>query len=180
MASLPILSLTRYMNSDTKDREMITTRIINAPRELVWRAFSEPEHLALWWGPDGFTNTFFEFSFTPGGVWRFMMHGPDGTDYPNKIIYKEIVAPERITYDHSGDGEAADSDHRFTSTITLEDVDGSPSSASGDSGGASKTKVTMHMVIETAEELEKMKKFGAVEGAKQTLGRLAEHVDAMK
>lgn len=155
------------MAADTKDRELIISRTIDAPRDLVWRAFSEPEHLVHWWGPNGFTNTFHEFSFEENGVWRFMMHGPDGTDYPNKIIYREIKKPERIVYDHSGDGEAEWKDHRFTSTITLEDL-------------GSKTKVTLHMVIETAQELEKMKKFGAVEGGQQTLGRLDAYVQGMK
>ena len=63
------------------DREIVSTRVLDAPRELVFRAFSDPDLLARWWGPEGFTNTFHEFDLRPDGAWRFVMHGPDGTDY---------------------------------------------------------------------------------------------------
>lgn len=152
---------------DRSDRTLTTTRLIEAPRTLVWRAFAEPERLRQWWGPDGFTNTFYEFDMKPGGTWRFMMHGPDGTDYPNKIVFREVVEAERLVYDHSGDGEAEKSDHRFIGTILLEDVDG-------------KTKVTLSLAFETVEEFEKSADFGATEGGKQTLARLAEHVAGMQ
>ena len=66
------------------DREIVTTRVFDAPRELVFKAWTDPDHLAKWWGPKGFTNTFQEFDMRPGGVWRFIMHGPDGVDYKNK------------------------------------------------------------------------------------------------
>src|SRR6185369_4961866 len=65
------------------DREIITARVVNAPRELVWQAWTDPKHLAAWFGPHGFRNTFHEFAPKPGGHWRFVMHGPDGTDYKN-------------------------------------------------------------------------------------------------
>ncbi len=158
--------MTAKNSSDTKDREIITTRVINAPRERVWQAWTEPDRLIKWWGPKGFTNTFHEINIAPGGVWRFMMHGPDGTDYPNKIIFKEVKKPERLVYDHSDDGET-ELDHHFSSTVTFEDL------------GNGKTKLTMHAVFATREQYEEVKKFGAVEGGNQTLDRLEQHLASM-
>ena len=68
------------------DREIVTTRVFNAARELVFKAWTDPDHLVHWWGPKGFTNTFQEFDLRPGGIWRFVMHGPDGVDYKNKSV----------------------------------------------------------------------------------------------
>ena len=69
----------------TDPREIVSGRVIDAPRRKVFKAFADPTHLARWWGPKGFRNTFEEFDFRPGGTWRFTMHGPDGVDYQNKI-----------------------------------------------------------------------------------------------
>src|SRR5450631_188479 len=91
--------------ADTSDREIVITRVFDAPRELVFKAWTDPKHLVHWWGPNGFTNTFHEVDIRPGGVWRFTMHGPDGVDYPNRIVFEEIVKPERIVYAHSGGEE---------------------------------------------------------------------------
>ena len=70
------------------------------PPERVFAAWADPVRLAQWWGPKGFRNTFHEFDLRPGGQWRFIMHGPDGRDYPNQSVFREIVAPERIIFDH--------------------------------------------------------------------------------
>lgn len=85
---------------ETADREIVSSRVINAPQEKVFEAFRNPELLARWWGPEGFTNTFHTFDFRPGGTWEFIMHGPDGSDYPNKSVFTEIVEPERVVFDH--------------------------------------------------------------------------------
>ena len=98
------------------DREIIMTRAFAAPRELVWKAWTNPKHIKAWWGPNGFTTTNLEVDVRPGGVWRFIMHGPDGTDYPNKIVYAEIVMPERLVYDHGGDGNGNGEDVQFQVT----------------------------------------------------------------
>jgi uncharacterized protein YndB with AHSA1/START domain len=66
-------------------REIASGRVIDAPRRKVFKAFADPTHLARWWGPKGFRNTFEEFDFRPGGTWRFTMHGPDGTDTPTAV-----------------------------------------------------------------------------------------------
>lgn len=143
---------------DTSDREIVTTRLINAPRARVWKAFVDPQQVVQWWGPNGFTTTTESMDVKPGGIWKYMMHGPDGRDYPNKIIYDEVVEPEKLVYRHSDDG--GNIDVSFHSTITFEEQDG-------------KTLVTMRGVFESAAERERVdKEYGAVEGAKQTLGRL--------
>jgi uncharacterized protein YndB with AHSA1/START domain len=142
------------------DREIVITRDYDAPRELVFDAWTDVKHLSKWWGPNGFRTTTHEIDVRPGGVWRFVMHGPDGRDYQNKITYLEVVKPERLVYKHGG--EVDHKDVRFSSTVTFEEISG-------------KTRVTLRMVFVTAEERDRVvKEYGAIEGGKQTLGRLAE------
>jgi uncharacterized protein YndB with AHSA1/START domain len=133
------------------DREIVTTRVFAAPRERVYRAFSNPDHLKLWWGPKGFTNTFREFDMRPGGRWRFVMHGPEGADHQNESVFTDVVRPERIVLQHV-------SAPRFQLTITL-----------ADQGG--KTKLTWRMQFETAADCEKVKRV-AIEANEQNLDRL--------
>jgi uncharacterized protein YndB with AHSA1/START domain len=99
------------------DCTIVTTRVLDAPRERVFQAFSDPAQLAQWWGPDGFTSTFQGFAFEPGGVWTFVMHGPDGSTYPNESHFVEIVPPERIVFDHV-------SSHAFRATFVLTEAGG--------------------------------------------------------
>jgi uncharacterized protein YndB with AHSA1/START domain len=101
--------------STPSDCDIFSTRLLAAPRELVWRAWTEPQHLARWWGPKGFTNTFREFDPRPGGHWRFTMHGPDGTDYDNHSVFVALAAPERIVLDHLSNPK-----FRVTATFTEE------------------------------------------------------------
>ena len=165
------------MAVSTKDREIIITRIVNAPRTLVWKVWTEPDHLIKWWGPDGFTNTFYEFNFRVGGVWRFMMHGPDGTDYPNRIKFDEIVKHERIAYTHDEDKEDVKTQQCFHTIASFEDV---KEANHGGLDRRGKTKVTLHMILRTKEECEAVKKFGAVEGGNQTLAKLAAYAESMR
>jgi len=83
----------------TADREIVIERLFNAPPELVWNTWTDPTHVAQWWGPNGFTNTIQEMSVKPGGVWRFIMHGPDGTNYPNENKFVE-TSPEKVIIQH--------------------------------------------------------------------------------
>ena len=147
--------------SATSDREIVVTRIIEGPRPLVFEAYTDPQHLAHWWGPNGFTTTTRTFEFRPGGVWDFVMHGPDGTDYPNWIEWREIDPPERLVFLH---GERQDDPRSFVSTVTLVERDGA-------------TEVTMHAVFRTkAQRDEVVERYNAIEGGRQTLGRLALYV----
>lgn len=151
------------MNHSTSDREIIITRTVNAPRDRVWRAFTTKEELEQWWGPNGFSVTTESCDIREGGEWRFMMHGPDGRDYPNWIRFTEILKPERISHDHGGDSGKVE----FQATITLEDQ-------------GEKTLVTMKSVFPTAEAMQHVvKEYGAIEGGKQTLGRLDAYVSTL-
>jgi uncharacterized protein YndB with AHSA1/START domain len=102
----------------TADREFVHSRLIDAPPGQVFSAFAEPERLARWWGPDGFTSTFQAFEFRPGGHWRFVMHGPDGANYPNENAFREIVATRRVVVEHVSE------DHHFLLTVTFADQGG--------------------------------------------------------
>jgi len=143
-------------------RSIIGTRVFDAPRQLVFSAFTDPKHLAQWWGPDGFTLTTNSHDFRPGGVWRFVMHGPDGRDYQNRVTYDEIVPPERIAYRHAGGDDVEPV--QFNTTITFEDL-------------GAKTRVIWHGRFPSAEERARViKEYGADKGLVQTMARLAEHL----
>ncbi len=151
------------MNQSTADREIVLSRLLATPRERVWEAWTDPKQIVQWWGPNGFTTTTHEMAVTPGGVWRFIMHGPDGRDYNNKIIFTEVVKPERLVYRHGGEGDTEDI--KFHVTVTFE--------AQG-----RKTLLTMRSLFATAQERnDVIEKYGAIEGGQQTLARLAAHVE---
>lgn len=143
-------------------RSIIFVRTFDAPRALVFSAFSSPVHLGQWWGPNGFTTTTHAFEFRPGGVWRFVMHGPDGRDYQNRITFDEIAAPERLVYHHGGADD-------------VEPVEFSVTVAFADEGG--KTRLTWHMLFPSVAERDRVvREYGAEEGGKQTIARLVEHI----
>jgi uncharacterized protein YndB with AHSA1/START domain len=155
--------MTQSPQPDTAGRELVISRLIDAPRDLVFKAWTHPDHVGQWWGPDGFTTTTREIDVRPGGVWRYVMHGPDGTDYPNRIDFREIAEPERLVYDHSGD--SPDDPSRFLTTVTFEDQ-------------AGKTLLTMRALFETAALRDQVvREYGAEEGGKQHLARLAVHLE---
>lgn len=138
--------------SNTQDRELFITRTLNAPVELVWEVFTKPEHIANWWGPNGFTNTIYTMDVRAGGEWDFVMHGPDGKDYKNRSIYQNIVPFKKIVFDHFNPN--------FTTTIEFE--------AKGD-----QTNLKWHMLFETAELFEAVvKAHNAAEGLKQNIEKL--------
>jgi uncharacterized protein YndB with AHSA1/START domain len=148
--------------SPTADREIIQQRTYDAPRELVFQAFTDPEHVPHWFGPNGFTITMREMDVRVGGKWRFIMHGPDGTDYDSCITYTKIVKPERLEYLHGTDAEP----DQFYVTVTFEQE-------------GAKTKLTMLSLFPTVEARQAVESFGAVELGQQTLARLAEHLTKM-
>jgi uncharacterized protein YndB with AHSA1/START domain len=147
--------------SATADRQIVISRIIRAPREVVFEAFTDVRHLSQWWGPDGFTTTTRSFEFRVGGVWDFVMHGPDGTDYQEWITWREIVAPERIALLH---GEFRGDPNAFESVVTFA------------SDGAA-TLIEMRTLFPTKElRDEAVEKYHAIEGGQQTLSNLAAYV----
>ena len=146
---------------------IIAMREYDAPRVLVWQAWSDPQHLSQWWGPNGFTTTTHSFDMKPGGVWRFVMHGPDGRDYDNRITFDEIVKPERTRYHHGGGDDVEPV--QFRTTVTFEDL------------GGSRTRITLHAEFPSAAERDRViRDYGADKGAAQTLARLGGYLTTMK
>ncbi|RHX77940.1 polyketide cyclase [Leptospira yasudae] len=142
------------------DREVVSVRIVNASRETAFQAWTDPNHLQRWWGPKGFTNTFYEFDLKPEGNWRFTMHGPDGTDYPNHSVFVSIDAPEKLVFDHI-------SGHKFRVTTTFE------------TESPQRTKITFRMLFETVEECERSKKF-VIQGNEQNFDKLEAELARMQ
>ena len=139
-------------NSDFAGRELSISRLLNAPVELVWEVFTKPGHIKNWWGPNGFTNTIDTMDVKPGGVWQFIMHGPDGTNYPNKSIYKEVVKHKLIVFQHQAPN--------FTTTINF--------IAEGE-----KTLIKWHMLFESKELFETVvKNHKADKGLEQNIEKL--------
>jgi len=148
--------------SATADREIVISRVINAPRDLVFEAFTEVRHLSQWWGPSGFTTTTRAFEFRVGGEWIFVMHGPDGTDFQEWISWTEIIPPERIALLH---GESRGDPNAFESVLTFEPIAGAA------------TRIEMRTVFPTKElRDEVVEKYHAIEGGQQTLSKLAAYV----
>ena len=143
-------------------RSIIGVREFAAPRDLVFSAWTDPQHLAQWWGPNGFTTTTHSFDLRPGGVWRFVMHGPDGRDYQSRITFEEVVPPQRIVYRHDGGDDIEPV--QFRQTVVFEDLGG-------------RTRITWRGDFPSAAERDRViKDYGADKGLAQTLARLAQHV----
>jgi uncharacterized protein YndB with AHSA1/START domain len=141
------------------DLEIVSTRVLDYPRELVFRAWSDPAHLARWWGPKGFTNSFHEFDLRPGGHWRFDMYGPDGVDYKNHSVFVDIAAPGRIVFDHV-------SGPFFRMTISF------------DAPHEAQTRITFRMRFETPAVCAQVKKF-AVKASEESFDRLQKELKRM-
>jgi uncharacterized protein YndB with AHSA1/START domain len=147
--------------NNTAERELRISRVLNAPIELVWEVWTDPEHLKHWWGPDGFTNTITKMEMRKGGEWNLVMHGPDGTDYKNESIITEIIKYKKIVYDHV-------SGPRFLATIEFE--------AQGN-----KTRIDWHMLFETKEQfIRTIKTVKADEGLKQNVSRMEQYLLKMQ
>jgi len=150
---------------ESGDREIVATRMFDAPRDLVFKLWTDPKRVAKWWGPRGFTTTISEMDVKPGGVWRLVMRGPDGRDYNNRIVFLEVVKPERLVYKH--DPEKGSEPVNFEVTVTFAEQ--------GD-----KTKLTMRMLFPSAAARDHVvKNYGATEGLNQTLARLEDQLAEM-
>jgi uncharacterized protein YndB with AHSA1/START domain len=138
--------------NSTADREIRVSRVLNAPIELVWEVWTDPDHIKQWWGPNGFTSTIAKMDIRKNGEWNLIMHGPDGTDYKNKSIFKEIVKHKKIVYQHISP--------KFLATIDFEPQ-------------GKKTQITWQMLFDTKEELIRtVKTFKADDGLKQNFDKL--------
>lgn len=143
------------------DRQLILQRELRFPIHLVWKALTEAEHVNRWWGPDGFTNEDSTMEFRVGGQWKYVMVGPDGTRYPNLVIFKEIIPYSKLVFDH-GDWDRV----WFETTITLEET-------------VTGTRLTILQVYPTQEARDEVvEKYGAIEGGKQHLAKLEAYIAA--
>jgi len=147
------------MSNSTADREIVVNRVIDAPRELVFEAFTEQEHIEQWWAPRGATTH--EMDVKPGGVWRYSQPGRGGAKQPFKIEFIEISKPTRLVYDYGTD--SADAPEPVRTTVTFDQENG-------------KTKVSLQLLFATAAEREQAVKYGAIVGAMQALEELADYL----
>ncbi|MBK6497107.1 MAG: SRPBCC domain-containing protein [Saprospiraceae bacterium] len=123
-----------------KNREILSSRIINSPVEMVYQAFENPNHLKNWWGPEGFTNTIHEFDLRAGGNWILTMHGPEKGNYENSSVFKTVLPNKLISWERK-------SQPLFDMEIAFEKLE------------ENKTQISFKMIFATAEECEKMRKF---------------------
>ncbi len=144
-------------------QEVVITRTFDAPRALVFKAFTDPELIPKWWGPRGHTTTVDEMDVKPGGVWRFVDHDAEGNENAFHGVYHEIVAPERLVNTFEWEGLPG---HVLLETVTFEGHDG-------------KTKVTDTSVFQTLEDRDGMVANGMERGARESMDRLAKLLGAM-
>jgi len=155
------------MNADPRpnwaiDREIVLSRVLAAPRERVFQAWTDPAQITQWFGPDGFTVESLECDIRPGGRWRFIYTGPDGTRYDNRMVFLRVEAPFLIEMEHGSDKD--DDPARFHVIVTF------------DSQSDGKTVLTLRQLHPTREQREATIGFGAVEFGYQTLDHLARHL----
>ena len=141
------------------DREMKIESVLNVPIALVWKVFTDPVHIAKWWGPAGFTNTIDKMDVRPGGEWELTMHGPDGKNYRNKAVYLEIIPFSKISFDHFAPN--------FKTTINFEVQ-------------SDQTSISWQMLFETADLFNiVVKTFKADEGLEQNITKLKDYLASL-
>jgi len=149
-------------STSTAERELVVTRVINAPRRLVFKAWTQPEHVARWWGPQGFTTTYCNMDIREGGAYRFCMRSPQGTDHWKRGIYREIVEPERIVFTFAWENPDGTLGHELLTTVTFVEQ-------------GTKTLLTLRQkVFETVEQCDSHR-----EGWTSTFGRFADYVSTL-
>jgi uncharacterized protein YndB with AHSA1/START domain len=120
--------------TESAERELIITRIFDAPRSLVFKVWTEPEHLVHWWGPQGFTMPSCRMDVRPGGAYRFCMRSPEGADHWLQGVYREIVEPERLVFTYAWEDAEGKPGHETLVTVTFAELGG-------------KTKLTLHHAV---------------------------------
>lgn len=148
------------MGERSRSNEIRLTRVYDAPVQMVWEAWTDPEQVAQWWGPRGFTITTHSKDLRPGGHWKYTMHGPDGTDYPNTTIYYEVEPCKRLVYDHGG---SDDRPPLFRVTATFSEASG-------------QTTMDLRFALATPEAAEQTRRFIKKAGGESTWDRLAEYL----
>jgi len=145
---------------NTERRQLSISRTLKAPIALVWEVWTNPEHIAQWWGPNGFTNTIQQMDFKEGGEWKLTMHGSDGTNYPNRSIFKEIVPHKKIVFEHFNP--------HFITTVVFEP-------------NGEETHMSWTAVFDTEEMLQTViKAHKADEGMKQNIAKLENYISQLK
>jgi len=165
---------------EVAERTFVISRIFDAPREMVFKAWTDPQHMARWWGPHGFTNPVCEMDVRPGGAYRIVMRSPEGVDYPLKGVYSEVVPPERLVmtddcsehpaewHDLVNPNRKGQTTLEALSTVTFEDV------------GGGKAKLTVQTLFESVAFRDALLRMGMSEGWSQSLERLASHLAEMQ
>ena len=148
---------------DRDPKTIVATHEFEAPRALAFEVWTNPRHLAQWWCPDGLTTTTSRFDMKVGGAWRFVVHGPDGRNHEHRITFDKIVPPDLIRYHHGGEDDVETV--QFRTTVTFEELE------------RNLTRVTLYATFPSAAERDRVvQEYGAAEGAKQTLSRVADYV----
>jgi uncharacterized protein YndB with AHSA1/START domain len=160
------MSQKNNLTTETAEREFVMERVFNAPRELVFTAFSACEHVVHWWGPKGWTLPVCQMDFRPGGVWFYCMRGPAGEEGCGKAVYREIVKPERIVYTDAfadAEGNVLDGMPEMLIMLTFAEQDG-------------QTKLTNRAEFASVADKEATLAMGMIEGLTETLDRLEEYL----
>ena len=126
--------LDRPAGASAAERELVITRILDAPRELVFKAWTEPDRAIRWWGPRGFTTAHYELDFRPDGAYRVCMRSPEGTEHWQRGVCREVVEPERLVFTFAWEDSEGKPGHETVVTVTLAEF-------------GAKTKLTLHQVV---------------------------------
>ena len=154
------------LDIDVAENQVVYTRVFAAPRDLVFEAWTRPEHVRQWWGPRKYTMTVCEIDLRPGGADRFVQRGPDGNEYPFKGVYREIVPPERLVYTQIFDFPGL-SDHELLVTVTFDERDG-------------QTLLTGRLLFESVEDRVAAMETGMAHRMAETLDRFEEHLAVLR
>ena len=150
--------------SSADKRELVITRVLDAPRELVFKLWTDPKHVARWWGPKWFTNPVCELDARPGGAIRIDMADPDGVIYPMKGVFQEVLAPERLVFSNFAlEDEQGDAQLEGVTTVTFAEHEG-------------KTKLTLHVVMLKVTPAAQGALDGMEEGWNQSRDKLTDYV----
>ena len=153
----------KYNSFTQEENILIHTRILDAPRELVWEVWTTPEHIKEWWGPNGFSLTTKSMTVEPGKIWDSIMHGW-GQDFDSKVEYVEVKKPSLLSYKHFGESE----EYNFFVSVSFTEIDG-------------KTLLTMRSTFKSKAIIEELnKRANVIEGAKQTLNRLENYLKTLE